>query len=147
MALPRMRSIAMDTRHCAGAEMQDLMGHAASVGGAAQHLGACGFVAAVTELTAHSGHEIAEELVACRRLPEMAPGRLSVRLDTHGVRFLEGLDPAESCAALERNVPGTGGHLPDRWEETCATAGTVAYDGAARVKAGREFLLRGPARE
>ena len=31
---------------------------------------------------------------------------MSFRLDTHGGRFLEGLDPAESYAVLERNVPG-----------------------------------------
>jgi nicotinate phosphoribosyltransferase len=35
-----------------------------------------------------------------------ASGSLSVRLDTHGGRFLEGLDPAESYAVLERYVPG-----------------------------------------
>jgi nicotinate phosphoribosyltransferase len=29
-----------------------------------------------------------------------------VRLDTHGGRFLEGLDPAESYAVLERHAPG-----------------------------------------
>ncbi len=33
-------------------------------------------------------------------------GRLSFRLDTHGGRFMEGLDPAESYAVLERNAPG-----------------------------------------
>jgi nicotinate phosphoribosyltransferase len=31
---------------------------------------------------------------------------LSFRLDTHGGRFVEGLDPAESYAVLERNAPG-----------------------------------------
>ena len=31
---------------------------------------------------------------------------LSFRLDTHGGRFLEGLDPAESYAVLERYAPG-----------------------------------------
>ena len=34
------------------------------------------------------------------------PGGLSFRLDTHGGRFLEGLDPAESYAVLERHAPG-----------------------------------------
>ena len=42
------------------------------------------------------------------------------------------------------DVIGTGSHLPERWGETCATADIVAYDGEARVKVGREFLLRGP---
>ena len=32
-------------------------------------------------------------------------GRLAMRLDTHGGRFLEGLDPAESYAVLERHAP------------------------------------------
>jgi nicotinate phosphoribosyltransferase len=35
-----------------------------------------------------------------------AGGGLSVRLDTHGGRFLEGLDPQESYAVLERHAPG-----------------------------------------
>ena len=30
-----------------------------------------------------------------------------MRLDTHGGRFLEGLDPAESYAVLERHAPST----------------------------------------
>jgi nicotinate phosphoribosyltransferase len=42
-----------------------------------------------------------------RRFPDLAAaGRLAVRLDTHGGRFLEGLDPAESYAVLERHAPG-----------------------------------------
>jgi nicotinate phosphoribosyltransferase len=31
---------------------------------------------------------------------------MAVRLDTHGGRFLEGLDPGESYAVLERHAPG-----------------------------------------
>jgi len=37
---------------------------------------------------------------------------------------------------------GTGSFLPERWSETYATADVVEYDGQARVKVGREFLLR-----
>lgn len=37
---------------------------------------------------------------------------------------------------------GTGSFLPERWSETYATADIVEYDGQARVKVGREFLLR-----
>jgi nicotinate phosphoribosyltransferase len=40
------------------------------------------------------------------------------------------------------DVVGTGSYLPDRWSETYATADIVEYDGKARVKVGREFLLR-----
>lgn len=40
------------------------------------------------------------------------------------------------------DVVGTGSYLPDRWSETYATADIIEYDGEARVKVGREFLLR-----
>jgi nicotinate phosphoribosyltransferase len=40
------------------------------------------------------------------------------------------------------DVVGTGSFIPDLWTETYATADIVAYDGVARVKVGREFLLR-----
>ena len=254
LALPQVSFLAMDARHCAGFEMQDMMAYAASVGGdAAKREGAKGFIGNATDATAHwfgaeagrgtmphaligyarstlraaemfhetfpdvdltvlvdyFGREITDGLEVCRRFPDLAAaGRLAVRLDTHGGRFLEGLDPAESYAALERHVPGairryrseaelrylvgtgvsaaaiwrmrealdeagfesvrivassgfgvdkcrvmadakapidtvgTGSFLPERWGETYATADIVAYDGEARVKVGREFLLR-----
>src|SRR3546814_9464122 len=41
------------------------------------------------------------------------------------------------------DVIGTGSFLPERWSETYATADVIAYQGEARVKIGREFLLRG----
>lgn len=253
-ALPQVAFLAMDARHCAGAEMQDMMGYAAGVGSrAAQDEGARGFTGTATTLTAHwfgqahgagtmphaligyagstvraaemfaetfpdepltvltdyFGREVTDGLAVCRRFPELAAaGRLSVRLDTHGGRFLEGLDPGESYAVLERHSPGairryrsetelrylvgsgvsaaaiwrmrealdgagfpkvrivvssgfnvdkcrvmadcqapidvvgTGSYIPDHWPETYATADIVAYDGDARVKLGREFLLR-----
>ncbi len=253
-ALPKVAFLAMEARHCAGAEMQNLMGYAAGVGStAAQREGARGFTGTATELTAHwfgqphgagtmphaligyagstvraaemfvetfpgqpltvltdyFGREITDGLAVCRRFPDLAAeGRLAVRLDTHGGRFLEGLDPAESYAALERHAPGairryrsdlelrylvgtgvsasaiwrmrealdeagfpavrivassgfnvdkcrvmadahapidvigTGSFLPEAWSETYATADIVEYDGEARVKVGREFLLR-----
>ena len=145
----------------------------------------------------------------CRRFPELAAaGRLAVRLDTHGGRYFEGLDPAASYAVLERHAPGairryrsdielrhlvgtgvsaaaiwrqrealdaagfprvrivassgfgvdkcrvmadaaapidvvgTGSFIPSDWHETYATADIVTYNGASRVKVGREFLLR-----
>jgi len=52
------------------------------------------------------GQEITDALAVCRRFPELAAeGRLGLRLDTHGGRFVEGLDPQESYAVLERNAP------------------------------------------
>ena len=162
----------------------------------------------VTVLVDYFGQEITDSLAVCRRFPDLvAAGRLSIRLDTHGGRFVEGLDTANSYAVLERNasrairgyrsdselryligtgvsaaaiwhlretldragfnsvqivassgfspekcrimaladapvdVIGTGSYLPERWSETYATADIVDYDGEARVKIGREFLL------
>jgi nicotinate phosphoribosyltransferase len=152
MALPRVAFLAMDARHCAGAEMQEMMAYAAAVGGgAARREGAVGFVGNANDGTAHwfgsargmgtmphsligyagstvraaemfhatfpdepmtvlvdyFGTEITDAIAVCRRFPDLAAeGRLAFRLDTHGGRFLEGLDPARSYAALERNVPG-----------------------------------------
>ena len=152
LALPAIGFLAMEARHCAGAEMQDMMAYAASVGSdAARREGAKGFVGNANDGTAHwfgqdrgrgtmphaligyagstlraaemfhetfpqepltvlvdyFGREIADSLAVCRRFPDMAAaGQLAVRLDTHGGRFLEGLDPAESYAVLERHAPG-----------------------------------------
>lgn len=39
------------------------------------------------------------------------------------------------------DVVGTGSFIPDRWNETYATADIVSYNGIERVKIGREFLL------
>jgi nicotinate phosphoribosyltransferase len=152
LALPSVPFLAMDARHCAGAEMQDMMAYAASVGSAAAvKEGARGFIGNANDGTAHwfgapkglgtmphsligyagstvraaemfretypdepmtvlvdyFGKEIADGLAVCARFPELAAaGQLSFRLDTHGGRFLEGLDPAESYAVLEHHAPG-----------------------------------------
>ena len=61
----------------------------------------------LTVLVDYFGREVSDGLAVCRRFPELAAaGCLRVRLDTHGGRFLEGLDPAESYAVLERHAPG-----------------------------------------
>ena len=152
LALPQATFLAMEARHCAGAEMQDMMAYAAAVGSAAaQREGAKGFVGGANDGTAHwfgaprgygtmphsligyagstvraaemfhatypdepmtvladyFGREVTDALAVCARFPDLAAsGRLSFRLDTHGGRFVEGLDPAESYAVLERRVPG-----------------------------------------
>lgn len=60
----------------------------------------------MTVLVDYYGHEITDALAVCRRFPEMAAaGKLAVRLDTHGGRFIEGLGPQESYAVLERHAP------------------------------------------
>jgi nicotinate phosphoribosyltransferase len=152
LALPDVGFLAMEARHCAGAEMQDMMAYAASVGSeAAKREGAKGFVGNANDGTAHwfgaprglgtmphsligyagstlraaemfretfpdepmtvlvdyFGREVTDGLAVCARFPDLAEsGRLSFRLDTHGGRFMEGLDPAESYAVLERHAPG-----------------------------------------
>ncbi|HIF08433.1 MAG TPA: nicotinate phosphoribosyltransferase [Sneathiellales bacterium] len=61
---------------------------------------------AITVLVDYYGLEMTDALAVCRRFPELAQaGKLSFRLDTHGGRFVEGLDPATSYAVLERHVP------------------------------------------
>jgi nicotinate phosphoribosyltransferase len=151
-ALPDTRFLAMDARHCAGAEMQTLMAYACSVGSAAaQREGARGFIGNANDGTAHFfgathgfgtmphaligyagstlraaemfvatfpgqdltilpdyfGREITDTLDVCRHFEDMAAeGKISVRLDTHGGRYLQDLDPAGSYAVLERHVPG-----------------------------------------
>ncbi len=61
----------------------------------------------MTVLADYFGREISDALAVCARFPDLAAaGQLSFRLDTHGGRFMEGLNPADSYAALERNAPG-----------------------------------------
>ncbi len=151
LALPSVRFLAMDARHCAGADMQDQMAYGAAVGGrAAEREGAVGFIGCAADATAsffggergfgtmphaligyagstlraaemfretfpedpltilpdYYGREVSDTLAVCRRFPDLAAaGRISVRLDTHGGRFMEGLDPAASYGVLERHAP------------------------------------------
>jgi nicotinate phosphoribosyltransferase len=150
--LPKTAFLAMDARHCAGAEMAEMMAYAASVGSAAarREVGAVGFTANATDATApyfgndtgrgtmphaligyagstvraaemfheafpdetltvlvdYFGQEITDTLAVCRRFPELAArGELAIRLDTHGGRYVEGLDLSKSYAVLERYAP------------------------------------------
>ena len=60
----------------------------------------------LTALVDYYGQEITDALTVCRRFPAMASeGRISIRLDTHGGRFVEGLDPQASYSVLERHAP------------------------------------------
>ncbi len=61
----------------------------------------------MTVLVDYYAREVTDSVAVARRFPELAAaGRLSLRLDTAGGRFVEGLDPAASYAVLERNAPG-----------------------------------------
>ncbi|MDH3663863.1 MAG: nicotinate phosphoribosyltransferase [Alphaproteobacteria bacterium] len=149
--LPYVSFIAMDARHCAGADMAQMMAYAASVGSAKakREVDAKGFVGNATDATAHYfgnerglgtmphgligyagstiraaemfheafpddplfvlvdyfGQEITDSLAVCASFPELAAaGRLGVRIDTHGGRFIEGLDTAVSYGVLDRHA-------------------------------------------
>jgi len=150
--LPKVAFLAMDARHCAGAEMADMMAYGASIGSAKAKLktGAVGFIGCAADATAHFfgtdkgmgtmphalvgyagstlaaarlfrqtfpdrpltalvdyfGREVEDALAVAHDMPDLAAaGQLSVRLDTHGGRFVQGLDTQASYAVLERNVP------------------------------------------
>ena len=60
----------------------------------------------MTVLVDYFGKEITDSLEVARNFPELIKsGSLSLRIDTHGGRFVEGLDTQKSYAVLERNVP------------------------------------------
>ena len=60
----------------------------------------------LTVLIDYFGKEITDGLMVCRAFKNLAKeGTLSLRLDTHGGRYIEGLDVAGSYAVLERNIP------------------------------------------
>ncbi len=60
----------------------------------------------LTVLVDYYGREITDALAVCARFTDLAgAGRLALRLDTHGGRFIETLDPQESYAVLERHAP------------------------------------------
>jgi nicotinate phosphoribosyltransferase len=150
--LPKTAFMAMDARHCAGAEMALMMAYAAAVGSAVarREAGAVGFVGGAADATArffgrdkglgtmphaligyagstvraaemfravfpderltvlidYFGREMTDAVAVARRFPELAAaGQLAQRLDTHGGRYVEGLDPARSYAVLERHAP------------------------------------------
>ena len=158
--LPEAGFLAMDARHCAGADMAELMAYAASVGSdKAKRKGATGFVGCATDHTApyfgeaegrgtmphaligyagstlraaemfhetfpdsdlivlvdYFAREISDSLAVCRRFPKLAEdGRIGLRLDTHGGRFVEGLDTQASYAVLNRHAPEGRPRLPHR---------------------------------
>ena len=57
-------------------------------------------------LVDYFGREISDTLEVCERFPDLAAeGKLGVRLDTHGSRFIEGLDPQHSYEVLQHHDP------------------------------------------
>jgi nicotinate phosphoribosyltransferase len=83
-----------------------LIGYAGSTLRAAEMYDECYPDEPMTVLVDFFARELTDSLTVCRRFPRRAgEGRLAVRIDTPGSRFVEGLDPAASYAALERHVP------------------------------------------
>jgi len=57
-------------------------------------------------LVDYYGQECTDSIAVARRFPEKAAaGKLAVRVDTHGGRYVEGLDMPRSYEVLERHVP------------------------------------------
>ncbi len=57
-------------------------------------------------LSDYFGQEVTDTLAVCDRFPDLAAqGRVSVRLDTHGGRFMECVDTQSSYDVLERRAP------------------------------------------
>ncbi len=60
----------------------------------------------MTVLVDYFGREITDALEVCARFPDLAAqARLGVRVDTHGGRFVEGLDTSTSYEVLGRHQP------------------------------------------
>ncbi len=60
----------------------------------------------LTVLVDYFGRETTDAIAVGRRFPELAAnGLLSVRIDTPGGRYCEGLDPTRSYEVLERHAP------------------------------------------
>jgi len=60
----------------------------------------------LTVLVDYFGREVTDAIACAQRFPDLAAdGRLAVRVDTPGSRYVEGLDPPTSYAVLERHCP------------------------------------------
>ncbi len=85
-----------------------LIGYAGSTLRAAEMFHATHPNTALVVLVDYFGTEVDDTLAVCRHFAEIAAGGdLSIRLDTHGGRFVQGLDMAASYAVLERNAPNS----------------------------------------
>ncbi|CAI3926431.1 beta/alpha barrel domain-containing protein [Commensalibacter communis] len=59
-------------------------------------------------LVDYFGKEVTDGIAVCQRFPELADqGKISLRLDTHGGRFLEGLNRQTSYSLIMRHAPET----------------------------------------
>jgi len=83
-----------------------LIGYAGSTLRAAEMFHECFPKENIPILADYFGREITDTLEVCHAFPKFArDGKIAVRLDTHGGRFLEGLDTQKSYHVLERHAP------------------------------------------
>lgn len=83
-----------------------LIGYAGSTVRAAEMFHEANPDVPLTVLVDYFGLEVTDSIAVCRRFRKMADaGTLSLRLDTGGGRYVEGLDPARSYDVLDRHVP------------------------------------------
>lgn len=83
-----------------------LIGYAGSTLKAAEMFHATHPDVPLTVLVDYFGLEMDDALAVCHEFADLAhKGALSIRLDTHGGRYVQGLDPERSYAVLERHVP------------------------------------------
>ncbi len=101
--------------HGMGTMPHALVGYAGSTLRAAEMFHELAPDAPLTVLVDYYGREITDSLEVANRFPDLAAsGQLAFRLDTHGGRFVEGLDTPESYAVLDRHVPyATRGYRTD----------------------------------
>lgn len=83
-----------------------LIGYAGSTLKAAQMFHTCFPSEDIPILADYFGLEITDTLEVCNAFADLAQeGKIAVRLDTHGGRFLEGLDTQKSYDVLSRHAP------------------------------------------
>jgi len=83
-----------------------LIGYAGSTLRAAEMFHECFPKENIPILSDYFGHEVTDTLEVCHAFADLAhDGKVAVRLDTHGGRFLEGLDTQKSYHVLERHAP------------------------------------------
>ena len=82
----------------------------------------------MTVLVDYFAQEVTDSIAVCERFPERAQkGEISIRIDTPGSRFIEGLDPSVSYAVLEEKVPHSiRGYRSDAELSYLVGAGTTA---------------------
>jgi len=92
--------------HGLGTMPHALIGYAGSTVRAAEMFRECFPSEPMTVLVDFFAREITDALAVARCFPDLAGrGELALRLDTHGGRYLEGLDLARSYDVLERHAP------------------------------------------